>query len=111
MDDIARRRRQVAVATSVAIASACIQLSVLLMPKDTKAVWSLEETTAFVDYLHDNRAKAGEGGNFKMTTFNSAAEAIAPFLKMGPRKTDKMCKTKWLSVSNMFSLLATTQLN
>jgi hypothetical protein len=110
MDDIARRRRQVAVATSVAIASACIQLSVLLMPKDAKAVWSSEETTAFVNYLHENLAKAGDGGNFKPTTFTSAAGAIAPLLKLGPQKTDKMCKTKWLSVSD-FSHLATTQLN
>jgi hypothetical protein len=111
MDEIARRRRrQLAIATSVAIASACIQFSVSLMPRDSnlKAVWSPEETAAFIDYLHENRSKVGEGG-FKMTTFTSAAEAIAPLLKMGPSKTDKMCKTKWLSVSVL--LLAKMQLN
>ena len=47
--------------------------------------------------------EAGNGGNFKTATFTAAAQDISPLLKLGPPKTEKMCKTKWVSVSDSIS--------
>ena len=53
---------------------------------------------ALIDYLHDHWAEAGDGGNFKVPTFNAAAEHLAPLLTQGGKKIGTMCKTKWVSV-------------
>jgi hypothetical protein len=66
--------------------------------KEEKAIWSEEEQRALIDYLHENRSKA-DNGNFNMTIYAAAADAIAPFRKSGPEKTAKMCKSKWAKVS------------
>jgi hypothetical protein len=70
-----------------------------------KAAWTSEETTAFVNFLYENRAEAGDGGNFKATTHANAAEAISHLLRVGPKKTGKMCKTKYTGVSDFITHL------
>jgi hypothetical protein len=86
----------VAAATSV-----CLHYATLLMSQDQqKAVWSSEETAAFIKYLYENRSQAGDGGNFKSATFTATSEVISPLLQYGPKKTGKMCRTKWTSVSD-----------
>lgn len=65
-----------------------------------KAVWTAEEIDALVNYLVANHAEAGDGGNFKTATFTAAAREILPLLRVGPPKTERMCKTKWSSVSD-----------
>jgi hypothetical protein len=42
------------------------------------AIWTPAEETALVDFLVDNKAEAGDGGNFKKATFQRAANNIAP---------------------------------
>jgi hypothetical protein len=63
-----------------------------------KAHWNELEVRNMIDYLYEQRSRVGEGGNFKMTTYNATAEHIALHHSQGPRKTGKMCKMKWVSV-------------
>lgn len=95
-------RRQQLWGPAVAITALFSQYSVLLtsmaQAKDKeKAHWNELEISELVDYYHQNRLEFAEG-NPKPKIFNSAAEHIAPHLTQGPRKTGKMCKTKWVSV-------------
>jgi hypothetical protein len=62
-----------------------------------KVVWNPPETTGLIDFLIEHRLE-GDGVNFKSSTFNAAAAAIAPFWTVGPAKTGKMWKTKWSGV-------------
>jgi hypothetical protein len=73
--------------------------------KKEKASWSTKEVTALVDYLYEHRFEAGDGGNFKSASFNSAAEAIVPYWESGPGKSGAQCRTKWMSVSCLLSLI------
>ena len=98
------RRRLLA--GTVAITVLCAQYTNVLMASTQattssaeRAQWNDQEVTALVDYLHEHRAEAGDGGSFKGSTFNAAATQLVPFLTSGPKKTGTMCKTKWLSVS------------
>jgi len=66
------------------------------------AIWTAAEETSLLDFLVDNKAEAGDGGNFNKTTFQRAVTSIAPLLERGAAKTVKSCQNKWASVS--FSL-------
>jgi hypothetical protein len=66
-------------------------------PSD-KAQWNDEETLALVDFLLEHKSEIGDSGSYKMGTYNAAASSIAAHHTLGPRKTGKMCKTKWRAV-------------
>jgi hypothetical protein len=59
------------------------------------AVWTSAEEAALVDYLVDNRAEAGDGGSFKIPTFQQALPHLTHLHKSGPIKTAKICKNKY----------------
>ena len=104
MDDhlLTRRCLQAGV---IAIAALCAHYtSMLMIPQSNslpKAQWNEQEVTALLEYLNGHKSEAGDGGSFKMSTFNVAAVHIQQHLTQGPVKTGKMCKTKW----NMVCLL------
>lgn len=81
-----------------------ITLLVANMSQD-KAVWNDAEIGAVVDFFWENRAKGGDGGNFKDVTINAAVGIIAPHWTSGPVKTAKQIKTKWGSVSRISSVI------
>lgn len=87
-------------AIAVAITTLCVQYTILLMSQQQqeKAYWNEDEIRNLIDYLYQQRSAVGEGGNFRMATYNAAAEHISSYHSQGPRKTGKMCKTKWVSV-------------
>ena len=58
-------------------------------------VWDKRETNKMMVYLQDNTALAGDGGNFKGSTYQAAATYIAPYHKSGPIKTAKHVKGKY----------------
>jgi hypothetical protein len=62
--------------------------------KKEKALWSTKEITALVDYLYEHCFEVGDGGNFKSTSFNSAAEAIVPYWELGLGKSGAQCRMK-----------------
>jgi hypothetical protein len=70
--------------------------------KKEKASWSTKEVSALVDYLYEHRFEAGDGGNFKNTSFNNAAVAIVPYWESGLAKSGAQCKIKWMSVSCLY---------
>jgi len=89
-------------AGAIAITALCTQYSSILMSSKTdKAKWNENETLALLNYLQEHIAQAGDGGNFKTSTFTAVAAAIGPLLTQGPVKTGKMCKTKWTGVCNL----------
>lgn len=66
-----------------------------------KAQWNDDEVDFVLDYLIDNQAKGGDGGNFKKETTNNAAAALnssGVSMARGPLKTGSMVKTKWSTV-------------
>ena len=91
-------------AGALAITTLCVQYSVLIMALSAndkeKAHWNEPEVTAFIDYLYNHwpGAEIGDAGNFRLTTYNAAVDHIVPYHSSGPKKTGKMCKTKWSSV-------------
>lgn len=94
-------------AGAAAITTLCAHYTTVLMATSSsgklpKAQWNDAEVDALVDYLHDHKAEAGDGGNFKASTFNAAAAHIKPYLLHGPMKTGKMCRGKWTTVRQFF---------
>jgi hypothetical protein len=94
-------------AAALTLTTLCAQVATAIMatsplatvtaPPD-KAQWNEDETTALVDFLLEHKSEIGDAGMYKMGTFNAAAGRIAVHHTSGPRKTGKMCKTKWRSV-------------
>ncbi|KAF8964770.1 hypothetical protein BDZ97DRAFT_1918729 [Flammula alnicola] len=73
------------------------------MTKDNGAAqWTTEDEVTFIDFLLLHAAAAGDGGNFKMVTFNAAAPVVeAKRVKGGP-KTAKACQNKYNSLRRTF---------
>ena len=64
----------------------------------TGAIWTATKETAFVDFLIAIKAEAGDGGNFKTTTFQQATNHIANLHEHGPIKPTKIAHNKWSMV-------------
>lgn len=72
--------------------------SLIHMAKDNPAHWTAEDEVVLIDFLLTHAAAAGDGGNFKMVTFNAAAPVVdAKRVKGGP-KTAKACQNKYNAV-------------
>ena len=63
------------------------------------AIWTAPEETALVEFLVNNKAEAGDGGNFKTSTFQQAVSHITTLHERGPIKTIKSTWSKWISVN------------
>lgn len=99
LPQLARKRR--IWATALTLTTICAQVATALMataPPTDKAQWNDAETLALVDFLLEHKSEIGDAGMYKMGTFNAAANEIAAHHTLGPRKTGKMCKTKWRAV-------------
>ena len=108
---LARKRRIWAAALTLTtlcaqVATAIMSTAPLAAPStsDSKAQWNDNETMALVDYLLEHKSEIGDAGMYRMGTFNAAAGHIAVHHTSGPRKTGKMCKTKWRAVQIFLSL-------
>jgi hypothetical protein len=103
-----RSAHQRAWAGAVTISALCAHYTTVLMtlPEGhAKAFWNDIETQELINFLHEKRSES-EAGNFKITTYNAAANHIAHHLTQGPVKTGQMCKTKWNGVSDMLRRLS-----
>ncbi|KAG1733472.1 hypothetical protein EDB19DRAFT_1911607 [Suillus lakei] len=67
--------------------------------------WTETENDQLVLYLFNNQAQVCNTRNFKDATYNGAAEAIAPYLQIGPKKTGTMCKTKWGALKQTYNAI------
>jgi hypothetical protein len=69
------------------------------------AFWTSAEESAFVDFLVDNKAEAGDGGNFKTATYQGALGHVAPLYERGAAKTVKVLRNKWTAVCSLHIFL------
>jgi hypothetical protein len=104
-------RRQRICISVVALTAICANFATVLMAQpethttqpanSTKAHWQESEVDVLLQHLIENQAAGGDGGNFPMPIYNSAAAAINAnemIQTIGPQKTGKMAKTKWTLV-------------
>ncbi|KAG2066000.1 hypothetical protein BDR04DRAFT_1031207 [Suillus decipiens] len=70
-----------------------------------KAIWNDAETDALVTYLHSQRSKIGDGGNFRPQVYTDAATAIAMHWTLGPTKVASHCKNKWQSLKSLYHVI------
>jgi hypothetical protein len=82
------------------------------MAKDNgPAQWTAEDEVILIDFLLLHAAAAGDGGNFKMVTFNGAAPVVDAKRAKGGPKTGKACQNKYNSVcSNILHVLKCAEL-
>ncbi|PPQ79922.1 hypothetical protein CVT25_002996 [Psilocybe cyanescens] len=73
------------------------------------ATWTPAEETELIDFLVDCKTEAGNGGNFKKTTFQQAVTHIAPLLQHGPAKTVKGCQNKWAGFHKIYWVIRAIQ--
>ncbi|KAG2364049.1 hypothetical protein BDR07DRAFT_1459956 [Suillus spraguei] len=104
MDWINPHLHKVIYSSVVAVVSICSHFTTVLMATDTatgsseaKAQWNMAETNVLLAHLLQNMSEAGDGRNFKTSTFTSAATALssANLLTAGPPKTNRHCRNKW----------------
>jgi hypothetical protein len=69
-----------------------------------KAVWLPTDEQALVVFLKKHKAEAGDGGNFKGTTWAAAAVEMEKHRTKGAPKKAQSCQTKWTSVRNPFDI-------
>jgi hypothetical protein len=65
------------------------------------AYWTAKEELALVDFLVAHKAEANDGGSFKVTTFQKAANYLAPMLERGAAKNAKSCGNKYCAVRHI----------
>ncbi|KAJ6448294.1 hypothetical protein C8R45DRAFT_1115377 [Mycena sanguinolenta] len=70
------------------------------------AIWTHADTVKFLDFLISKSSAAGDGGNFKMSTFNAAAKFLNETRERGGHKTGKGCSNKY---KNLRSTLAVVE--
>ncbi|KAH9172560.1 hypothetical protein EDB89DRAFT_1964914, partial [Lactarius sanguifluus] len=68
----------------------------------TTTQWTLSDEKLLVGFLHEHRAASGDGGNFKMATFQAAAAIVEAKRTIGGPKTMKACQNKWAALRRMF---------
>lgn len=70
---------------------------------EQRASWSIADETALILFLIEHKAEAGDGFNFKTTTFNAASLIVDAMRTKGATKTSRVCKNKWTQVCYMVS--------
>ena len=65
---------------------------------ETRALWSTEDETELLLFLIEHLAEAGDGSNFKTSTFKAASLVLDKMRTKGGLKMAKVCKNKWMSV-------------
>ncbi|KAL1944222.1 hypothetical protein VTO73DRAFT_3407 [Trametes versicolor] len=89
--------------SAASAASAPKKASVPRQTGKENAKWTLEDEKAFVGYLADHVAEQGDG-NYKMSTFNSAATFLEERRTAGGPKTGTACKNKWARIKEIHAI-------
>ena len=63
-----------------------------------RAVWTVKCVEALLAFLVENKASAGDGANFKSTTWQGAASHVNAIRKEGAAKTKESCRAKFKAV-------------
>jgi hypothetical protein len=62
---------------------------------NSNAKWTLANETAFVGFLHEYRAAAGDGNIFKAKTFEAPSAVLETKQTKGGPNSMKVCSHKW----------------
>ena len=60
-----------------------------------KASWEPSNEIAFIDYIADHKAEAGDAMKFKASFWNGAADHMKAYTTTGGPKTTAGCAAKW----------------
>jgi hypothetical protein len=66
-----------------------------------RSQWTSEDEKALVQFLLKHKSEAGDGANFKNTTWSQVAKEMDERKTRGGEKTAEACKTKWIRVRNV----------
>jgi hypothetical protein len=70
-------------------------------PTSERCHWTDADELAFINFLLEHKAEAGDGGSFKANIWNAAAaEMLKHTTKGGPKVAGK-CKAKYVSVCSI----------
>jgi hypothetical protein len=69
------------------------------MVKDSAASWTTQDKLDLLNFLAEHASAAGDGGNFKSTTFQAATAVLNQNPVKGGVKTWKACSNKYSAVS------------
>jgi hypothetical protein len=72
--------------------------AVYTKPQKERATWTQDDETALITFLLKHKSEAGDGGNFKSSTWTLVATKMNGLKKKGGEKTADSCKGKWTRV-------------
>ena len=70
------------------------------------ANWSDANEIALINYIADNKAKAGDGMKFKPSFWTEVAKEMLAHTELGGPKTGPRCAAKWDRVSAIHLVLS-----
>ncbi|KAG6843252.1 hypothetical protein H0H93_001667, partial [Arthromyces matolae] len=73
------------------------------------ASWTPADESLLVNLLCENASAAGEGGNFKSTTFQAVATELEKKRTQGGPKTTKACQNKYASFRRIYRAIQAIQ--
>ena len=78
----------------------CLPLQSNVIEAPANASWTLDDESTFIAYLLEHKVEGGDGGNFKIATWNAAVKKLNENVYKGGRKTGLGCKGKWAALSD-----------
>jgi hypothetical protein len=70
--------------------------------KKESAYFTEADLHAYLGVLVENRASAGDGGNFPLKVWRAVSQKLEPMRKKGGPKTPESCRTKWTHVRSFY---------
>ncbi|KAJ7098907.1 hypothetical protein C8R44DRAFT_888751 [Mycena epipterygia] len=71
------------------------------LPTSGNAIWTHTDCVTFIQHLAAHKAEAGDGGNFKMVTFNGAVVVVNQVRTKGGPKNGKSCASKYAALKKL----------
>lgn len=68
----------------------------------SRAVWTIPDEEALMEFLIEHKSEAGDGNNFKKALWTSAATHLNTIKTRGAPKTADSCRAKYKAVSVLF---------
>ncbi|KAJ6457747.1 hypothetical protein C8R47DRAFT_995569 [Mycena vitilis] len=75
------------------------------LPEKGRASWTAADILALINFLIEQKSKAGDNGQFKGTEYRAARDLVNKTRTTGGPKTEKSCRTKYLALRKMWQLV------
>ncbi|KAJ7579640.1 hypothetical protein C8J56DRAFT_1058650 [Mycena floridula] len=73
------------------------------------ALWTSDDIHCMLQQLALHKAEAGDGGNFKASTFTKVAVEVEKVRTVGAKKTQKVCQDKFTQLKLVYSKIVALQ--